>query len=28
VQGPATDPVDVFEVREQDGELQVLMTQE
>jgi 3-phenylpropionate/trans-cinnamate dioxygenase ferredoxin subunit len=28
VQGPATDPVDVFEVREQDGELQVLLTRE
>ncbi len=27
VTGPATDPVDVFEVREQDGELQVLMDQ-
>jgi len=25
VTGPATEPVDVFEVREQDGELQVLM---
>ncbi|HZD17102.1 MAG TPA: non-heme iron oxygenase ferredoxin subunit [Actinomycetota bacterium] len=25
VHGPATDPVDVFEIREQDGELQVLM---
>lgn len=23
--GPAVDPLDVFEVREQDGELQVLM---
>ncbi|HSJ51331.1 MAG TPA: non-heme iron oxygenase ferredoxin subunit [Actinomycetota bacterium] len=23
--GPATEPVDVFEVREQDGELQVLL---
>ena len=28
VQGPATDPVGVFEVREQDGGLEVLMTQE
>lgn len=28
VQGPATDPVDVFEVREQDGDLQVLLTEE
>ena len=28
VQGPATDPVGVFEVREQDGELQVLLTEE
>ena len=25
VQGPATDPVDVFEVREADGALQVLL---
>jgi 3-phenylpropionate/trans-cinnamate dioxygenase ferredoxin subunit len=25
VNGPAVDPLDVFEVREQDGELQVLM---
>jgi len=25
ITGPAADPVDVFEVREQDGELQVLM---
>jgi nitrite reductase/ring-hydroxylating ferredoxin subunit len=25
VRGPAVDPVDVFEVREEDGELQVLM---
>jgi len=28
VQGPATEPVDVFEVKEEDGELRVLMTQE
>lgn len=28
VQGPADDPVDVFEVREEGDELQVLMTQE
>ena len=28
VQGPASDPVGVFEVREQDGELQVLLTPE
>lgn len=28
VTGPATDPVDVFEVKEEDGELRVLMTQE
>ena len=28
VQGPAIDPVGVFEVREQDGELQVLLTEE
>ena len=28
VQGPATDPVDVFEVGEGDGELRVLVTQE
>ena len=28
VQGPATDPVDVFEMREEDGELQVMMKQE
>ena len=28
VQGPATDPVDVFRVREEDGELRVLMTGE
>jgi nitrite reductase/ring-hydroxylating ferredoxin subunit len=28
VQGPATDPVDVFEVREQDGELQVFVDSE
>ncbi|HLA93709.1 MAG TPA: non-heme iron oxygenase ferredoxin subunit [Actinomycetota bacterium] len=28
VQGPASDPIDVFEVREEDGELEVLMTQE
>lgn len=25
VNGPATDPVDVFEVREQEGDLQVLL---
>jgi 3-phenylpropionate/trans-cinnamate dioxygenase ferredoxin subunit len=25
VNGPASDPVDVFEVREQDAELQVLL---
>ena len=25
VQGPATDPVDIYEVRELDGELQVLI---
>ena len=25
VGGPATDPVDIFEVREQDGDLQVLL---
>jgi nitrite reductase/ring-hydroxylating ferredoxin subunit len=28
VQGPATDPVDVFEVREADGALQVLIKDE
>ncbi len=28
VQGPAADPVGVFEVREQDGELQVLLDAE
>jgi 3-phenylpropionate/trans-cinnamate dioxygenase ferredoxin subunit len=28
VEGPAADPVDVFDVREEGGELQVLMTQE
>ena len=27
VNGPATDPVDVFEVREQDGALQVLLAE-
>jgi 3-phenylpropionate/trans-cinnamate dioxygenase ferredoxin subunit len=28
VQGPAADPVDVFEVRENNGTLEVLITQE
>jgi 3-phenylpropionate/trans-cinnamate dioxygenase ferredoxin subunit len=28
VGGPATDPVDVFEIREQDGELQVLIVEQ
>jgi 3-phenylpropionate/trans-cinnamate dioxygenase ferredoxin subunit len=28
VHGPAADPVDVFEVREQDGELQVFLDEE
>jgi len=28
VQGPATDPVDVFEVKEEEGALQVLLTEE
>lgn len=27
VHGPAADPVDVFELREQDGELQVLINE-
>lgn len=26
--GPATDPVDVFQLREQDGELQVLIVEQ